>query len=123
MGRFRGLRLRRGSFNQLLEGARLFGGCEIRSLDVFDNGDFQCFTIGQLTHQAGEFMKLGFLGCAPATFTGHDFEMIGPGFGRAHQNGLQKTLLGNGVRELLQVFRFEDFTRLIRIGDDVFDRN
>ncbi len=110
-------------FHQLGIGIGLFHRVQIGPLDVFDNADFQHLDIVHFTDNDRHRNNSRGLRCTPATLTGNDLVVTRLARLRTHEDGQKHTLVADRRRQFVQIFFFENLTRLIRIGLQLLDRN
>jgi hypothetical protein len=92
-----------------------FDGVQILALDIFDQGNFEEFLIGELLDYHRDLCQSGQAGCAPAAFAGDEFVAVGLS---AHDDGLDDAVGPDGVGKFAEALLLEDGARLERVGVD-----
>ena len=107
--------------HQRLDALRSFNRVQVFTLEVLNQRDFHLRRHIHLADDAGHTVKPRHPRSAPAALTRND--AITPAVHRHHQNGLQKPLFPDGLRQLRDAFLGERPPRLVGIRVNVPNRD
>src|SRR5690606_5454520 len=102
---------------KLLISHRFFDRVQIRTLYVFDDGQFERGSVVDLAHQDRDIGEAGALRGAPAAFARNDLVLTWQRSG-THDDGLHDAVLADRLRQIGKVLVAKTASRIARIRRD-----
>jgi hypothetical protein len=93
-----------------------FDGVKVLALDVFDEGDFEEFFVGEILDNDGNRVESSHAGGTPAALAGDELVAV---ISAANDEGLDEAVGADGVGEFAEALFDEDRTGLDGVGIDV----